>query len=37
VLGACQAKFFEALNVNPKDQSSIWIVAQIDELFAIDG
>jgi transposase len=30
-------KFFEALKVNPKDQSAIGIVAQMDELFAIDG
>jgi transposase len=41
VHAACWAharrKFFEALKVNPKDQSSIGIVAQIDELFAIDG
>ena len=41
VHAACWAharrKFFEALKVNPKDQSSIGIVAQMDELFAIDG
>ena len=41
VHAACWAharrKFFEALKVNPKDQSSIGIVAQTDELFAIDG
>ena len=30
-------KFFEALKVNPKDQSAIGIVAQMDKLFAIDG
>ena len=30
-------KFFEALKVNPKDQSAIGILAQMDELFAIDG
>ena len=30
-------KFFEALKGNPKDQSAIGIVPQIDELFAIDG
>ena len=29
-------KFFEAIKLNPKDQTSIRIVAQIDELFAID-
>jgi len=41
VHAACWAharrKFSEALKVNPKDQSSIGIVAQVDELFAIDG
>ena len=41
VHAACWAharrKFFEALKVNPKDQSTIGIVAQVDELFAIDG
>ena len=41
VHAACWAharrKFFEALKVNPKDQSSIGIVTQMDELFAIDG
>ncbi len=41
VHAACWAharrKFFEALKVNPKDQSAIGIVAQMDELFAIDG
>jgi hypothetical protein len=41
VHAACWAharrKFFEALKVNPKDQSSIGIVAQMDELFGIDG
>jgi hypothetical protein len=40
VHAACWAharrKFFEALKINPKDQSSIGIVAQMDEL-AIDG
>jgi transposase len=30
-------KFFEAVKLNPKDQSSIQIVAQINELFAIDA
>jgi Transposase IS66 family len=29
-------KFFEAVKVNPRDQTSIQIVAQMDELFAID-
>src|SRR6202795_3416137 len=29
-------KFFEAVKLNPKDQTSIRIVAQMDELFAID-
>jgi transposase len=41
VHAACWAharrKFFEALKVHPKDQSAIGIVAQMDELFAIDG
>jgi transposase len=41
VHAACWAharrKFFEALKVNPKDQSSIRIVAQMDELFAVNG
>src|SRR5215469_8391312 len=40
VHAACWAharrKFFEAVKLNPKDQTSIRIVAQIDELFAID-
>src|SRR6266478_3152693 len=40
VHAACWAharrKFFEALKVNPRDQTSIRIVAQMDELFAID-
>ena len=30
-------KFFEALKLSPKDQSAIRIVAQMDELFAIDA
>jgi transposase len=30
-------KFFEAVKLNPKDQTSIRIVAQMDELFAIDA
>ena len=29
-------KFFEAVKLNPRDQTSIRIVAQMDELFAID-
>ena len=29
-------KFFEAVKLNPRDQTSIQIVAQMDELFAID-
>ena len=29
-------KFFQALELNPKDQSAIGIVAQIDELFKVD-
>lgn len=41
VHAACWAharrKFFEAVKLNPKDQTSIRIVAQIDELFAIDA
>jgi len=40
VHAACWAharrKFFEAIKLNPNDQTSIRIVAQIDELFAID-
>ena len=40
VHAACWAharrKFFEAIKLNPKDQTSIRIVAQIAELFAID-
>jgi transposase len=30
-------KFFDAVKLSPEDQSSIRIVAQIDELFALDG
>jgi transposase len=30
-------KFFEAVELNPQDQSAIGIVAQMDELFAIDA
>ena len=30
-------KFFDAVKLNPKDQTSIRIVAQINELFAIDA
>ena len=41
VHAACWAharrKFFEAVKLNPKDQTSIQIVAQMDELFAIDA
>jgi len=41
VHAACWAharrKFFDALKLNPKDRDSILIVAQIDELFAIDA
>src|SRR5271166_4273479 len=29
-------KFFDAVKLNPRDQTSIRIVAQMDELFAID-
>jgi len=29
-------KFFQALELNPKHQSAIGIVAQIDELFKVD-
>jgi transposase len=40
VHAACWAharrKFFEAIKLNPRDQTSIRIVAQMDELFAID-
>jgi transposase len=40
VQAACWAharrKFFEAIKLNPRDQTSIRIVAQMDELFAID-
>jgi transposase len=41
VHAACWAharrKFFEAVKLNPKDETSIRIVAQINELFAIDA
>ena len=41
VHAACWAharrKFFQAVELNPKDQSAIGIVAQIDELFGIDA
>ena len=41
VHAACWAharrKFFEAVKLNPRDQTSIRIVAQMDELFAIDA
>ena len=41
VHAACWAharrKFFQAVELNPKDQSAICIVAQIDELFGIDA
>lgn len=41
VHAACWAharrKFFDAVKLNPKDRDSIRIVAQIDELFAIDA
>ena len=41
VHAACWAharrKFFEAVKLHPKDQTSIRIVAQMDELFAIDA
>jgi Transposase IS66 family len=41
VHAACWAharrKFFDAVKLNPKDQTSIRIVAQLDELFAIDA
>ena len=41
VHAACWAharrKFFDAVKLNPKDQISIRIVAQMDELFAIDA
>src|ERR1700719_4658256 len=40
VHAACWAharrKFFDAVKLNPKDQTSIRIVAQMDELFAVD-
>ena len=40
VHAACWAharrKFFEAVKLNPRDETSIRIVAQMDELFAID-
>jgi hypothetical protein len=29
-------EFFEAVKLNPRDQTSIRIAAQMDELFAID-
>src|SRR6266481_8087922 len=41
VHAACWAharrKFFQAVELNPKDPSAIGIVAQIDELFGIDA
>ena len=41
VHAACWAharqKFFDAVKLNPKDTTSIQIVAQMDELFAIDA
>jgi transposase len=41
VHAACWAharrKFFDAVKLNPKDETSIWIVAQMNELFAIDA
>jgi len=41
VLAACWAharrKFYEAAQLNPADQAAVVIVAQIDELFAIDA
>ena len=38
MLGATgRRKFFEALKLNPKDQTAIGIVAQMDQLFAIDA
>src|SRR5262245_23292827 len=41
VHAACWAharrKFFQAVELNPEDQRAICIVAQIDELFAIDA
>jgi hypothetical protein len=41
VHAACWAharrKFFQAVELNPQDQSAVRIVAQIDELFAIDS
>ena len=41
VHAACWAharrKFFDAVKLNPKDTTSIQVVAQIDELFAIDA
>src|SRR5262249_55188282 len=41
VYAACWAhsrrKFFDAVQLNPKDQTSIRIVAQMNELFAIDA
>jgi hypothetical protein len=35
-LAHARRKFFETLKLNPRDQTSIRIVAQMDELFAID-
>src|SRR5262245_11502882 len=32
-----RGKFFQAVELNPEDQRAIGIVAQIDELFAIDA
>jgi transposase len=30
-------KFFDAVKLNPKDRTAIGIVAQMDQLFAIDA
>jgi transposase len=41
VHAGCQAharrKFFQAVELNPKDQDALRIVAQMDELFAMDA
>jgi transposase len=37
VLAHARRKFFDAVKLNPKDTTSIQIVAQMDELFAIDA
>jgi len=37
LVGACERQFFEAVQLNPKDPVATPIVAQMDELFAVDA